>query len=108
MGLRPQLYATIHIGGYRSRRSPGRRSFVATIKAGRVREGPDGLQVDAVLAAVKAWSGDGGGRGGGGATTILDGVCARRRFGGRSGRRNGVWVEPRNSSNSAGVRDCGH
>src|ERR1700730_14370063 len=33
MGLRLQLYATIHIGGYGSRGSPGRRSFVGWAKA---------------------------------------------------------------------------
>jgi hypothetical protein len=33
-------------------------------------------QDDVVLAAVKAWSGDGGMRDDGEATTILDGVCA--------------------------------
>ena len=70
------------------------RQFVATIKAEA--DKPDDWQNDAVLAAVKAWSGNSGVRGDIGATTILDGVCARRRREGRSGRRNGAPVEQRN------------
>src|SRR4029450_4581351 len=41
-----------------------------------------------------------------GATTILDGVCARRPCGGRSGRRNGVWSN-QETSGSAGLRERG-
>jgi hypothetical protein len=56
---------------------------------------PDCSQLDAVLAAVKAWPGEATvcHRH---ATASLDGVCAWRHRSGRSGRRNGTAVEQRN------------
>jgi len=52
---------------------------------------PDRSQLDAVLAAVKAWPGETAPRIATGATASLDGVSARRPRIGRSGRRNGLW-----------------
>jgi hypothetical protein len=51
---------------------------------------PDSGQLDAVLAAVKAWPGEGAMCGGAYATASLDGTSERRRGRGRSGRRNGL------------------
>jgi len=57
---------------------------------------PDSGQLDAVLAAVKAWPDDAAARVTADATASLDGVSARRPRIGRSGRRNGLEVEQRN------------
>jgi hypothetical protein len=58
---------------------------------------PDRFQPGPVLAAVKAWPCDVGGRGRGGATASLDGGCARsrRRTAGRDGE-TGLRAEQRN------------
>jgi len=51
---------------------------------------PDCSQLDAVLAAVKAWPSRPPACVAASATASLDGVCARRHGMGRSGRRNGL------------------
>ena len=51
----------------------------------RARRGPDHCQRDTVLAAVKAWPGEGRAWGSDGATASLDRVCARRPWG-KAGR----------------------
>jgi hypothetical protein len=67
---------------------------VAAIKSGNTARDlqnfakPDRSQLDAVLAAVKAWPGEAGACVADSATASLDGICARRHRAGRSGRRN--------------------
>jgi hypothetical protein len=74
----------------------GSNHISVAIKSGNTARGlqnlakPDCSQLDTVLAAVKAWPGDGGACATVCVTASLDGSFARRHRLGRSGRRNGL------------------